>query len=63
MWVGTENGLIKIDIKNSKFEALYHDKNDKKSLTNSYITCLKNDENDTLLVGTTCGINIINKKI
>ena len=50
------------DDKNSKFEALYHDKNDKKSLTNSYITCLKNDENDTLLVGTTCGINLINKK-
>lgn len=62
MWVGIENGLIKIDIKNSKIEALYHDKNDKNSLTNSYITCLKHDENNTLLVGTTCGINLINKK-
>ena len=57
---------LKIDgpkLSNLKITSLLKDdKNDKKSLTNSYITCLKNDENDTLLVGTTCGINLINKK-
>ena len=34
MWVGTENGLMKIDIKNDKMDTLYHDENNKKSLTN-----------------------------
>ena len=36
MWIGTENGLMKIDIKNDKMETLYHDENNKNSLTNSY---------------------------
>ena len=29
MWIGTENGLMKIDIKNDKMETLYHDENNK----------------------------------
>ena len=62
MWVGTENGLMKIDIKNDKMEALYHEKNNKKSLTNSYITSLEHDINDNnICVGTTYGINVVNK--
>ncbi|MBQ3422672.1 MAG: hypothetical protein IJH34_13665, partial [Romboutsia sp.] len=62
MWVGTENGLMKIDIKNDKMEALYHDENNKSSLSNSYITSLEHGINDNnICVGTTHGINIVNK--
>lgn len=62
MWVGTENGLMKIDIKNDKIEALYHDKNDKNSSTNSYITSLEYGINDNnICAGTTYGINVVNK--
>ena len=46
IWVGTENGLMKVDIKNDKLETLYHDKNNKNSLTNSYITSLEHGVND-----------------
>ena len=53
MWVGTENGLMKIDIKNDKMESLYHDKNNKNSLTNSYITSLEHGIDDNnICVGT-----------
>ncbi|MBQ3422647.1 MAG: hypothetical protein IJH34_13540 [Romboutsia sp.] len=63
MWVGTENGLMKIDIKNDKMDTLYHDENNKNSLTNSYITSLEYGLNDNnICVGTTYGINIVNKK-
>ena len=62
MWVGTENGLMKIDIKNDKMEMLYHDKNYKNSLTNSYITSLEHSIKDNnICVGTINGINIVNK--
>ena len=62
MWVGTENGLMKIDIKNDKMETLYHDKNNKNSLTNSHITSLEYGIKDNnICVGTTKGINIVNK--
>ena len=63
MWIGTENGLMKIDIKNDKMETLYHDENNKNSLTNSYITSLEYSINDNnICVGTTNGINIVNKR-
>ncbi|MDU3336846.1 ligand-binding sensor domain-containing protein [Paraclostridium bifermentans] len=61
MWVGTEKGLIKIDIEKSTIDALYHDKSAENSLTNSYIKCIEEDINNNLWVGTTSGINIVNK--
>ncbi|WP_291651100.1 sensor histidine kinase [Clostridium sp.] len=61
MWVGTENGLMKIDIENEKVEAFYNDKDDQNSLTNSYITCLEEGKDNTIWVGTKDGINIIDK--
>ena len=63
MWVGTEKGLIKVDIQNNKMEAFYHNENDSNSLTNSYITCLENGENNTLWVGTKRGVNLIDKDL
>ena len=63
MWVGTEYGLIRIDIKNKTKKAFYHNKNDEDTLTNSYITCLEDGENDTIWVGTKKGINLIDKNL
>ena len=61
MWVGTENGLMKIDVRNNSIQAFYHDPNDLNSLTNSSITCLEEGEN-ILWVGTKQGLNIIDKE-
>lgn len=62
MWVGTENGLMKIDVRNNSIQAFYHDPSDLNSLTNSSITCLE-EEDDILWVGTKQGLNIIDKDL
>lgn len=61
MWVGTENGLIKINIKDETIEAFYNDPSDPNTLTSSSITCLEEDEDKNLWVGTRLGINIIDE--
>lgn len=61
MWVGTENGLMKFDTKNKNIKEFYHEKNNSDSLTSSSITCLEEDENSNIWVGTKKGINIIDK--
>ena len=61
MWVGTENGLIKINIKDETIEAFYNDPSDPNTLTSSAITCLEEGEDNNLWVGTKLGINIIDK--
>ena len=48
MWVGTENGLMKIDVKKSKLKACYHEKGNENSLTNSSITCLEENEQGSI---------------
>lgn len=62
MWVGTDRGLFKVDIKNLKIQVLDYDKTNQNSLTNSYIKCLEDDDKNNLWIGTTSGINIIDKK-
>lgn len=61
MWVGTENGLIKINIKDETIEAFYNDPSDPNTLTSSAITCLEEGEDNNLWVGTKLGINIIDE--
>ncbi|MCG5651158.1 two-component regulator propeller domain-containing protein, partial [Holdemanella sp. DFI.5.21] len=61
MWVGTDRGLFKVDIKNLKIQVLDYDKANQNSLTNSYIKCLEDDDKNNLWIGTTSGINIIDK--
>ena len=63
MWVGTENGLMKINTRNSKIKALYHKENDENSLTNSYITDIEEDESGLIWIGVNNGVNIINKDL
>ena len=59
MWIGTEDGLMKVNIKEKKIEAFYHNENEANSLTSSSITCLEEGEDNLLWVGTKVGVNII----
>ena len=61
MWVGTENGLMAINVKNKCIKSFYNNNNNQNSLTDSYITCLEEDEEGKLWIGTKKGLNIINK--
>ncbi|MGL5692818.1 MAG: ligand-binding sensor domain-containing protein, partial [Peptostreptococcaceae bacterium] len=64
MWVGTEDGLMRIDVKNKMIKAFYHDEDDDyNSLTSSSITCLEEDEFNNIWVGTKLGVNIIDKNL
>lgn len=63
MWVGTENGLMKIDIENETIEAFYHDPDNPNSLISSSITCLEEGEDNYLWVGTKQGINTISEDL
>lgn len=59
MWVGTENGLMKINIKNNSIKYFYNNKDDINSLTSSFITCLEEAEDGSIFVGTNYGVNFI----
>ncbi|MDV4152060.1 two-component regulator propeller domain-containing protein [Clostridium sp. AL.422] len=61
IWVGTEDGLMKVKTKEKEIEAFYHNLNDANSLTSSSITCLEEGEDNLLWVGTKAGINIIDR--
>ena len=61
MWVGTENGLMKIDMKNSKIETFHHENDDTNSLISSSITCLNEYKDGSIWVGTSKGVNVIDK--
>ncbi|WP_373599001.1 ligand-binding sensor domain-containing protein [Paraclostridium bifermentans] len=61
MWVGTEDGLIKINIEDKIVEAFYDDSNNSNSLTSASITCLEEGEENLLWVGTKSGLNVIDK--
>ena len=61
MWVGTGNGLFKINIKNMTIESFYHNPSNLKSLASSSITCIEEGKDNLLWIGTTQGISIIDK--
>ncbi|WP_243241957.1 sensor histidine kinase [Clostridium sp. 1001275B_160808_H3] len=63
MWVGTEYGLMQINLESNDIKAFYYDKNNEKSLTNSSITCLEEGEDGIVWVGTKYGVNIIDENL
>ncbi|MDI9218377.1 sensor histidine kinase [Clostridium tertium] len=63
MWVGTEYGLMQINLESNDIKAFYYDKNNEKSLTNSSITCLEEGEDGAVWVGTKYGVNIIDENL
>lgn len=63
MWVGTENGLMKVNLEDNNIKAFYHDKNNENSLTNSSINCLEEGQDGAIWVGTKYGVNIIDENL
>ena len=61
MWVGTENGLMRVDIETLSIKKIYNEYRDENKLKSSYITCLKEAKDGTIWVGTTSGVNAIDK--
>ena len=61
MWVGTENGLMRVDIETLSIKKIYNEYKDENKLKSSYITCLKEAKDGTIWVGTTSGVNAIDK--
>ncbi len=59
MWIGTENGLIKSNIKNQKLNKFYSSEGDINSLTHSSITSLEESDNNMLWIGTRSGLNVL----
>lgn len=59
MWVGTANGLNRYDDKTGKFIKYYAEEGNSKSLTNNYITDIKQCENYNILVSTQKGATYI----
>ena len=60
LWLGTLDGLCRYDA--YRLLVFRSDVNNPHLLTNNEITCLAEDKNDNLLVGTKSGLNILNKK-
>ena len=61
MWIGTEDGLIKANIKEPKRNKFYRAGDDINSLTHSSITSLEEDSHNRLWIGTKAGINVLDK--
>jgi len=59
VWVATLDGLNRYDGK--QFEVYNHNEDDFASLTSGYITCLKENSNGDIYIGTNYGLNIYNR--
>lgn len=60
IWIGTNDGLNRYN--GNEFKVYRHQKNDKKTIVNNYITDLKEDLKGYIWVGTTRGLSKINQK-
>lgn len=60
LWLGTLDGLCRYDA--YRLLIFRSDMNNPDLLTNNEITCIAEDKNDNLLVGTKSGLNVLNKK-
>lgn len=60
LWFGTLDGLCRYDA--YRIHVFRSDVNHPNLLTNNEITCIREDKNRNILVGTREGINILNKK-
>jgi signal transduction histidine kinase/DNA-binding response OmpR family regulator/ligand-binding sensor domain-containing protein len=62
LWIGTRTGgLNKLDLKSGKFISFQHDPEDSSSLSSNYINSILEDEDETLWIGTTRGLNQYNR--
>ncbi len=61
IWLGTENGLIRLNTKTNDAQTFTHEPGNPESLDNSDIRCFILDKNQTLWVGTPDGLNAMPK--
>lgn len=61
LWVGTSNGLFRLEKSTLKFTAYYHSKTDSSSLSNNFVNTVHFDSKGRLWVGTwNGGLNVMN---
>jgi hypothetical protein len=61
LWVGTLQGLNKMDKQEGSFISYRHDPEDNHSLSHNFVTCIHEASDGTLWVGTTEGLNKMNE--
>jgi len=60
LWLGTTDGLCRYDA--HRLLVFRSDVNNPNLLTNNEITCIAEDKNNHLLIGTKSGLNVLNKR-
>ncbi len=61
LWIGSQAGLIKYDIEKNEFKP-YRKNQDPQSLSNDFVNVILEDSQQNLWIGTTNGLNILNRK-
>lgn len=62
LWIGTFNGLNKLNNIAPKFRTFRSNPDDTNSLSNNSVWCFEEDEADNIWIGTENGISILNRK-
>ncbi|GAB4429314.1 MAG: hypothetical protein OHK0039_47930 [Bacteroidia bacterium] len=62
VWVGTHDGLNRIDIATRRIDRYQHRPGDPYSLGNNYLTCLYEDPQGMLWIGTNQGFFLLNRR-
>jgi len=63
IWIGTDNGLNKIDFKTKELTRYFHNTDNATSLSNNIVWCINEDKEGYLWVGTQNGLNRFDPKI
>ena len=62
LWVGTENGLNKLNYGTGEFIHYFHDPQNQNSISSNFITSICEDLNGNLWIGTWSGLDKFDKK-
>lgn len=62
LWIGTNNGLNRLDLATQKFTAYVHDRSDPYSISENTVRSIFIDSRDNLWVGTEGGLNRLDAK-
>ena len=61
LWLGTEHGVIRWNVKTNKIKQFIHDVNELHSLSNNEVLCMIEDVSGKLWIGTEKGLNYFDK--
>jgi signal transduction histidine kinase/ligand-binding sensor domain-containing protein/CheY-like chemotaxis protein len=62
IWIASPSGLSKFNPQTETFQNYYHNPNDSNSLCNNYVNMLFEDSNKNLWIGTSYGLDLLNRK-